>query len=102
MSSAIWSIFAAVLFALLATVLAAFPRLLLFLAQSSNAQLTPLESFLAIHFGLFLFAIALTLLLNVRLLLLPLYFLTLLRSLHRRPLYHPMLTPPLLNHSSTP
>jgi len=101
MSSAIWSILAAVLLALLSTVLAVFPRLLLFLAQSSNAQLTPLESFLAIHFGLFLFAIALTLLLNVRFLPLPLYCLTLPRSLRRSLLFHPMLTPPPLNHSFT-
>lgn len=64
-----WSIFAAVLLVLQATVLAVFPRLLLFLVHSPTDQLTPLESFLALHFALSLFAIALTLLLHVCLLL---------------------------------
>ncbi len=56
---------------LLALGLSLFPRLLLFLSESSatgeaRGILTPLESFLALHFGIWLTAIAATLILNVR------------------------------------
>ncbi|KAF8163352.1 hypothetical protein B0H34DRAFT_795071 [Crassisporium funariophilum] len=65
-SLAVWSWLAAALLASQAAVLALAPRLLLFLAaDSSHRTLTPLESFLALHFALFLAALALALLLNV-------------------------------------
>ncbi|TFK42528.1 hypothetical protein BDQ12DRAFT_676361 [Crucibulum laeve] len=54
----------------LASCLTLFPRLLLFISETAATQdrrtaLTPLESFLALHFGIFLSALALTLVLNV-------------------------------------
>lgn len=85
-----WSILAAVLLILQATVLAVFPRLLLFLVESPTDQLTPLESFLALHFAISLFAIALALLLNVRLLLFFIFPVSPLpRFLPQSPLFHP-------------
>lgn len=89
-----WSILATVLLVLQATVLAVFPRLLLFLVESPTDQLTPLESFLALHFALSLFAIAFALLLNVRLLLFftfPVSPLT--RSLPQSHPFRPLSTP---------
>ncbi|KAI0065392.1 hypothetical protein BV25DRAFT_1850723 [Artomyces pyxidatus] len=50
--------------ALWATVFILFPRVLLFAAEESQT-LTPLESFLALHFGLFLAGTALALILNI-------------------------------------
>ncbi|KAF9483752.1 hypothetical protein BDN70DRAFT_799262 [Pholiota conissans] len=63
-SLAVWSVCSAVLLALLAALLALAPRLLLFLAQSPHSSLTPLEAFLALHFALFLSALALAVFLN--------------------------------------
>jgi len=63
-SLAIWSWLSAALLALLAATLTLSPRLLLFLSES-GVSLTPLEAFLALHFGIFLAAFALTLVLNV-------------------------------------
>ena len=63
-SLAIWSWLSAALLAVLAATFILSPRLLLFLSESS-LTLTPLEAFLALHFGIFLTALALTLVLNV-------------------------------------
>jgi hypothetical protein len=57
---------------LLAMCLILFPRLLLFISETTSATerrtaLTPLESFLALHFGIWLAATSLALALNVRL-----------------------------------
>ena len=62
-SLAIWSWLSAALLALLSATLTLSPRLLLFLSES-GLSLTPLEAFLALHFGIFLAALALTLVLN--------------------------------------
>ncbi|CAA7271652.1 unnamed protein product [Cyclocybe aegerita] len=67
-SLAIWSALAAALLAALAVPLTLFPRLLLLLSDDATeprTSLTHLEAFLALHFGLFLAALALALLLNV-------------------------------------
>jgi hypothetical protein len=64
-----WSYFSAGTLALLASALILFPRLLLFLSQSGaeeRSTLTSLEAFLALHFGIYLVAVAATLILNVR------------------------------------
>lgn len=64
-----WSYFTASILALLASALILFPRLLLFLSQSSAAErgtLTSLEAFLTLHFGIYLVVIAAALILNVR------------------------------------
>ncbi|KAH9484352.1 hypothetical protein JR316_0003833 [Psilocybe cubensis] len=53
-SLAVWSAIAAALLALQALLLAAVPRLLLFLSASDAHALTPLERFLAHHFAIFL------------------------------------------------
>jgi len=63
-SLAIWSWLSAALLAVLAATLTLSPRFLLFLSESS-LTLTPLEAFLALHFGIFLTALALSLVLNV-------------------------------------
>lgn len=63
-SLAVWSALSAALLAVLSTLLAVAPRLLLFLAQSPRDTLTPLESFLALHFSLFLSALAVAVFLN--------------------------------------
>ena len=63
-SLAIWSWLSAALFTVLAATLTLSPRLLLFLSESA-VSLTALEAFLALHFGLFLAALALALVLNV-------------------------------------
>ncbi|KAF9013874.1 hypothetical protein BDQ17DRAFT_1230886, partial [Cyathus striatus] len=54
----------------LASCLVLFPRLLLFISEAGSdtdhrTALTPLESFLALHFGIFLSALALALVLNI-------------------------------------
>uniref|UniRef100_A0A8H8CNF4 Uncharacterized protein n=1 Tax=Psilocybe cubensis TaxID=181762 RepID=A0A8H8CNF4_PSICU len=64
-SLAVWSAIAAALLALQALLLAAVPRLLLFLSASDAHALTPLERFLAHHFAIFLAVLALALLLNI-------------------------------------
>jgi len=64
-SLAVWSALAATLLAVQAVLLAAVPRLLLFLSNSDTHSLSPLESFLAQHFAIYLVAIALALLLNI-------------------------------------
>ena len=68
-SLTIWSCLSAGLLVLLATVLVLSPRLLLFLSQTGISQqrtaLTSLEAFLAVHFGVYLVAVALALILNV-------------------------------------
>lgn len=56
---------------LLASCLVLFPRLLLFISETASpyerrSALTSLESFLALHFGIWLAAVALALVLNVR------------------------------------
>ena len=63
-SLAIWSWLSAALLTILAATLTLSPRLLLFLSESA-VSLTSLEAFLALHFGIFLAALALTLVLNV-------------------------------------
>jgi len=63
-SLAMWSWLSAALLAVLAATLTLSPRLLLFLSEST-VSLTSLEAFLALHFGIFLAALALTLVLNV-------------------------------------
>lgn len=47
------------------SVLILFPRILLFAAEEGQ-QMTPLESFVCLHFGLFLFAVAAAIVFNVR------------------------------------
>lgn len=64
-SLAVWSLLAAALLALQATLFAAAPRLLLFLSNSPHSALSPLESFLAQQFAIFLAALAIAVLLNV-------------------------------------
>ncbi|PPQ98135.1 hypothetical protein CVT26_003179 [Gymnopilus dilepis] len=59
MFSSAWSALAAAAFAVLAALLAAAPRLLLFLADTDTHQLTPLEAFLATQLAIFLAAVAL-------------------------------------------
>ncbi|KAF8892534.1 hypothetical protein BD779DRAFT_1670225 [Infundibulicybe gibba] len=66
----LWTWSAASLIFLFAACLACFPRLLLFISESSStvdrrSALTPLESFLAIQFGVWLSAISLALVLNI-------------------------------------
>lgn len=63
-SFAIWSWLSATLLTILAATLTLSPRLLLFLSESGTS-LTSLEAFLALHFGIFLAALALALVLNV-------------------------------------
>lgn len=86
-SLAIWSWLSAALLAILSATLTLSPRLLLFLSES-GLSLTPLEAFLALHFGIFLAALALTLVLNVC----SLFFL--LPTLIHRPSRYPHLNHP--------
>ncbi|KZT09506.1 uncharacterized protein LAESUDRAFT_722471 [Laetiporus sulphureus 93-53] len=64
-----WAWGAAILFLVTAIPLLLFPRFLLFLVEGSEAEmrteLTPLESFLSLHVGILLVAIAFALILNV-------------------------------------
>ncbi|KAI5834640.1 hypothetical protein K523DRAFT_293307 [Schizophyllum commune Tattone D] len=65
-----WSWVAAGLFSFLAFILTFSPRLLLFLSEvvaedDSRRALTPLESFLALHFGIWLAATSVAVLLNI-------------------------------------
>ncbi|KAL1747529.1 hypothetical protein HDZ31DRAFT_80374 [Schizophyllum fasciatum] len=65
-----WSWVAAGLFSLLACILTLSPRLLLFLSEvvaedDTRRALTPLESFLALHFGIWLAALSVSVLLNI-------------------------------------
>jgi len=67
---ALWTWTSAALMLLLSLCLTIFPRLLLFFAETSSVNerrtaLTPLESFLALHFGIWLSAVALAMVLNV-------------------------------------
>lgn len=64
-SLSIWACSAAGLLVVLASTLILSPRLLLFLAQTQRTALTSLEAFLAIHFGVYLVAVAIALILNV-------------------------------------
>jgi hypothetical protein len=68
-SLTIWACGSAGLLVLLASALLLSPRLLLFLSQTGTspqrAALTGLEAFLAIHFGVYLVAVAVALILNV-------------------------------------
>ena len=64
-SLSIWACSAAGLLLILASALILSPRLLLFLAQTQRTELTSLEAFLAIHFGVYLVAVAIALILNV-------------------------------------
>jgi len=65
----LWAWTSSSLLALFSLCLALFPRFLLFASETSGstegrATLTPLESFLALHFGIWMSALALTLILN--------------------------------------
>ncbi|KZP19491.1 hypothetical protein FIBSPDRAFT_828050 [Athelia psychrophila] len=65
-----WAWVATTLFSLLALCLIISPRLLLFVSETANdderrTALTPLESFLALQFGIFLLAVSSALLLNI-------------------------------------
>jgi len=68
-SLTIWSCFSAGLLVILSSALILSPRLLLFLSQTGTSQqrtaLTSLEAFLAVHFGVYLVAVAVALILNV-------------------------------------
>ncbi|PBK96923.1 hypothetical protein ARMGADRAFT_719436 [Armillaria gallica] len=66
-----WSFVCSALLTIASGTLVLSPRLLLFFA-SEHRELTSLESFLMIHFGICLFAVALALVLNQHSLLLPL------------------------------
>ncbi|KAF5373649.1 hypothetical protein D9758_000604 [Tetrapyrgos nigripes] len=65
----LWALTSSCCFALLSVVLVFFPRLLLFISETptteSRPTLTPLETFLATHFGIWLTALAISLLLTV-------------------------------------
>ncbi|KAJ6496742.1 hypothetical protein C8R47DRAFT_1115374 [Mycena vitilis] len=69
--SAFWAWSTASLLSILALILSGSPRLLLFLSSEpaigveKRAALTPLESFLAVHAAIWLFAVAVSLVLNV-------------------------------------
>ncbi|KAH9901407.1 hypothetical protein C8Q73DRAFT_786779 [Cubamyces lactineus] len=63
-----WAWASALILLVLAVPLILSPRLLLFLSETGNerrAALTPLESFMALHTGLLLFAVALVLIFNI-------------------------------------
>ncbi|GLB34899.1 hypothetical protein LshimejAT787_0204640 [Lyophyllum shimeji] len=65
-----WTWVVAALLVVLASCLTVFPGLLLFLSETAvtagrRSELTPLESFLAVHFGIWLTAIAAALVLNI-------------------------------------
>jgi len=60
-----WTLMAASLLTLLAAILCLFPQLLLFLSTDTPSALTALERFLSIHFGIWLFTIAVAMLLNL-------------------------------------
>ncbi|KAF8077892.1 hypothetical protein FPV67DRAFT_18670 [Lyophyllum atratum] len=67
---AVWTWVVAGLLLTLASCLTVFPSLLLFISETTattvrRTALTPLESFLAVHFGIWLTAIAVALILNV-------------------------------------
>jgi hypothetical protein len=67
-SLTVWACATAGLLVVLASALVLSPRLLLFLSQTGTQQrtaLTALEAFLAIHFGVYLVAVAVALILNV-------------------------------------
>ncbi|KAJ4487882.1 hypothetical protein J3R30DRAFT_3432066 [Lentinula aciculospora] len=60
-----WTMMAASLLIILAAIFSLFPQLLLFLSAETPSTLTPLERFLSIHFGIWLFTIAVALVLNI-------------------------------------
>ncbi|KIY43396.1 hypothetical protein FISHEDRAFT_62496 [Fistulina hepatica ATCC 64428] len=64
-----WSWAAATLLASIGAVFSLFPRFLLFLSEAgsldSRSSLTPLETFLAVHFGIWLCALAIMLVLQI-------------------------------------
>ena len=81
-----------------ALVLLAFPRLLLFAAETSEERrntLTPLEAFLALHAGIFLLAMALSTILNASTLI-GLFALAIVMVMNRYHLPHP--SPPGSQH----
>ncbi|KAK7446404.1 hypothetical protein VKT23_014609 [Stygiomarasmius scandens] len=68
-SISLWAMTSACSFTLLSAVLLFFPRLLLFISETTSPEsrpsLTPLERFLATHFGIWLTAIAISLVLTM-------------------------------------
>ncbi|KZV69489.1 hypothetical protein PENSPDRAFT_652342 [Peniophora sp. CONT] len=63
-TAASWSWFSGSILAVWSSVLILFPRILLFAAEEGQ-QMTPLESFVCLHFGLFLFAVAAAIVFNI-------------------------------------
>ncbi|KAJ7632687.1 hypothetical protein FB45DRAFT_1057727 [Roridomyces roridus] len=61
-----WAWASATLLIAISLILSVSPRLLLFLAEATSENLTPLESFLAVHTSIWLSAISVSLVLNVR------------------------------------
>ncbi|KAJ3768889.1 hypothetical protein FB446DRAFT_694366 [Lentinula raphanica] len=60
-----WTMMAASLLTALAAILSLFPQFLLFLSTGMPSTLTSLERFLSLHFGIWLFTIAVALVLNI-------------------------------------
>jgi len=60
-----WTWVSSALLGILSSLLTLTPKFLLFVAGEMRTQPTPLEAFLALHFGIFLGAIAVSLLLNM-------------------------------------
>ncbi|KAJ3732235.1 hypothetical protein DFJ43DRAFT_997313 [Lentinula guzmanii] len=60
-----WTMMAASLLTVLAAIFSLFPQLLLFLSTDTPSALTSLERFLSLHFGIWLFTIAVALVLNI-------------------------------------
>jgi len=60
-----WTLMAAFMLTVLAAILCLFPQLLLFLSTDTPSALTSLERFLSVHFGIWLFTIAVAMLLNI-------------------------------------
>ncbi|ESK94533.1 hypothetical protein Moror_8000 [Moniliophthora roreri MCA 2997] len=71
-TTSLWTWAAALLFTLLAALFSIFPQFLLFISHTSTSpdverrtELTPLELFLATHFGIWLVTFAISLILNI-------------------------------------
>ncbi|KAF9075223.1 hypothetical protein BDP27DRAFT_1380833 [Rhodocollybia butyracea] len=60
-----WTIVAALLLVLFAAILTLSPQFLLFLSTDTPSTMTSLERFLSVHFGIWLFTIAVALVLNI-------------------------------------